>query len=100
MNDFHCDLGSSRLAAAKNARSAELSWGRSTCRRRTVSSCRSTTISSSLNSLERGRRSTSCSNQRKARYQNDQNKRARLLGIRGTGDRLYARLYIRSDPEL
>lgn len=100
MNDFHCDSGSSRLAAAKNAQSAELSWGRSTCRRRTVSSCLRTTISSSLDSFERGRRSTSCSKQRKARYQNDQNKRARLLGIRGDGDRLYVRLYIRTDSEL
>jgi hypothetical protein len=38
------------------------------------SSCRSTTISSSLNSCERRRRNTSCSTQRTTRYESDQNK--------------------------
>jgi hypothetical protein len=43
-------LGSCRLVAAKNARSAGRNLGRETCRRSTASSWRSTTISSSLKS--------------------------------------------------
>ncbi len=54
MNDLHCERGSSRPAAANNTRSAELRCGRCTWRRKTASSRRRTTISSSLNSSERG----------------------------------------------
>jgi len=45
--------------SAKNSRSDDRNAGRATCRRRTVSSCRSTTISSSLNAADRNRRQTS-----------------------------------------
>lgn len=49
MNAPQLDRGSNRLAAANNVRSAEASCGRCTCRRKTASSCRSTTTCSSLN---------------------------------------------------
>jgi hypothetical protein len=52
-NDRQRVRGRSRLAAARNTRSAGRTWGRATCRRTTASSCRTTTISSSLNSSER-----------------------------------------------
>jgi hypothetical protein len=46
-------------------------YGRATCRRTTASWCRSTTISSSLNSSERKLRSESCRTTRSARYTSD-----------------------------
>ncbi len=52
-NDDHLTRGRSRLAAVRNKRSAPRNVGRWTCRRSTASSCRSTTISSSLNSGDR-----------------------------------------------
>jgi hypothetical protein len=66
-NERQLDRGSSRLAAARRTRSADDNLGRSACRRRTASSCRSTTISSSLKSSERGRSDTSWSTQRSSR---------------------------------
>jgi hypothetical protein len=47
-NDCHVTRGSTRLAAAKNVRSAVVNGGRLTLRRKTASSWRSTTISNSL----------------------------------------------------
>lgn len=58
-NTLHRARGSSRLAAARKARSAGTSAGRETCRRSTASSWRSTTISSSLKSAERKQSRTS-----------------------------------------
>jgi len=52
--------GNIRLAVAKSGRSASLSAGRPTCRRNTASSCRSTTISSSLNVVDRNNRPKNC----------------------------------------
>ncbi len=54
-NDCRLILLSSRPAAARNTQSGSSSRGRATCRRRAASSCRSTTISRSLNSRERSR---------------------------------------------
>jgi hypothetical protein len=66
-NEPQRERGSSRLAAASKIRSLGCSCGRPAWRRSTDSSCRRTTISSSLKLSERGRRSTSCSRQRNAR---------------------------------
>src|SRR5690242_20500561 len=52
-NDDQLPLGNIRLAAAKNSRSADRNAGRRTCRRRTASSWRSTTISSSFDAVDR-----------------------------------------------
>jgi hypothetical protein len=60
MKDVQMVRGSNRLAVAKNARSAIVSGGRRVRRRKMANSCRSTTISSSLNSRERNRRTISC----------------------------------------
>jgi hypothetical protein len=65
--DRQLDLDNSRLAAARSRRSVIVNCGRCVCRRNTESSCRSTTISSSLKSRERGHRNTSCSTQRTSR---------------------------------
>jgi len=54
-NERQPDRGSSRLAAARNTRSADFRSARPLCRRSTASSWRSSTISSSLNSSERKR---------------------------------------------
>src|SRR5436309_12900204 len=61
INDAQLARGNSRLAADKSTRSAVLSPGRPTWRRRTANSWRSTTISNSLNSCERKARATNCS---------------------------------------
>ena len=66
-SDRQRDRGNNRLAAARKTRSVIVSCGRLVCRRSTESSCRSTTISSSLKSCERGRRNTSWSTQRTTR---------------------------------
>jgi hypothetical protein len=58
MNDRQLDRGRKRLAAASSTRSAVVSCGRFACRCSTESSCRSTTISSSLNASERRRSNT------------------------------------------
>jgi hypothetical protein len=71
-NDGRLDHGNSRLAAARKTRSVIVSCGRLIWRRSTESSCRSTTISSSLKSCERERRKRSCSTQRTKRYKSDQ----------------------------
>ena len=70
-NAPHRGLGSSRLAAARKARSAGRNAGRDTCRRSTASSWRSTTISSSLKSDERKHRSTSAITRPNITYKND-----------------------------
>jgi len=49
-----------RLAAARKSLSDDISVGRRVRRRRTASSCRSTTISSSLRSFDRTRQAASC----------------------------------------
>jgi hypothetical protein len=72
-NARHRALGSSRLAAARNARSAGRSAGRDTCRRRRASSWRSTTISSSLNSGGRKHRHTRAITRPAIKYKNDGN---------------------------
>lgn len=64
----------SRLAAARNTRSASSRRGRTTWRRRTASSCRSTMISSSLNSRERKRSAATASARRKSRYTSETGK--------------------------
>ena len=61
-NDDQLPLGNIRLAAAKNSRSADRNAGRRACRRRTVSSWRSTTISSSFDAVDRNRRQTNLEN--------------------------------------
>src|SRR6266542_1618795 len=61
----------SRLAAARKTRSVSSRRGRATWRRRTASSCRSTTISSSLNSRDRGRSAATASARRNSRYTSD-----------------------------
>jgi hypothetical protein len=48
------------------------SAGRLTCRRSTASSCRRTTISSSLNSVDRNIRATSCRKRRRTMYKDGQ----------------------------
>ncbi len=55
-NEFHLSLGRRRAAAARKARSTGRSLGRRTCRRRTLSWCRSTafSISSTCPRLEHG----------------------------------------------
>ena len=70
-NEGRLALFSRRLAAAKKTRSRSSSRGRATCRRRTASSWRSTTISSSLNSRDRKRSAATASTRRKSRYSND-----------------------------
>jgi hypothetical protein len=64
-------LGSSLLAAARNARSAGRSAGRDTCRRSTAISWRRTTISSSLCSDERKHINTSAIKRPNSTYSND-----------------------------
>jgi hypothetical protein len=70
-NERHRALGSSRLAAARKARSAGRSAGRETCRRSTPTSWRSTTISSSLKSDERKHSNTSAITRPDITYKND-----------------------------
>jgi hypothetical protein len=65
-NDRQVDRGNNRLVAARKDRSSSTAADVS-ARRTTASSCRSTTISSSLESCERGRSKTSWSRQRNAR---------------------------------
>src|SRR5207244_298115 len=89
-NDCQRERGNNRLAAVRKTRSVVVSCGRCACRRSTASSCRSTTISSSLKSCERGRSKTSWSTPRTTRQQSDQNKN-QLIGFRGTDARLYDR---------
>ena len=66
---------SSWPAAARKTRSRSSSRGREIWRRRTASSCRSTTISSSLNSRERSRSAATASARRNNRYSNDTTKK-------------------------
>jgi hypothetical protein len=73
-NDGQRERGDNRLAAARQTRSVVVSRARCVCRRSIASSCRRTTISSSLKSWERGRSKTSCSRQRTSRQQSEQNK--------------------------
>src|SRR5262249_49290382 len=75
-NDGRLVRLSSRLAAARNTRSDSCSSGRASWRRRTASSCRSTTISSSLNSRERRRSAATASARRNSRYTSEINKRS------------------------
>jgi hypothetical protein len=89
-NDRQLDRGNSRLAAVSKTRSVIVSCGRLVCRRSTESSCRNTTISSSLNPSERRRRDTTRNKHRNARYQSDQNK-TNSSESAGTGARLYGR---------
>jgi hypothetical protein len=60
MNAVQRSRGSSRLKAAKKARSALVNGGRATRRRNTTSSWRSTMISNSFDSLERNRSRMTC----------------------------------------
>ena len=83
-NDRQLDRGNSRLAAVSKTRSVIASCGRRVCRRSTESSCRSTTISTSLNPSERRQSDATPNKHRNARYQSDQNKN-QLLGISGDG---------------
>jgi hypothetical protein len=66
MNQVHIARSNNRLAAVKRTRSAATSDGRLVVRRTTASSWRSPTISNSLNSRERNRRTTSCITRRSA----------------------------------
>jgi hypothetical protein len=75
-NDGRLARPSSRLAAARKTRSLASSRGRGIWRRRTASSCGSTTISISLNSRERSRSAATASARRKSRYSNDTIKRS------------------------
>src|SRR6266511_709330 len=59
----------------EKTRSLSSSCGREPWRRRTASSCRSTTISSSLNSRERSRSAATASACRNNRYSNDTTKK-------------------------
>jgi hypothetical protein len=65
-NDGQRERDNNQLAAARKTRSVVVSRARWVCRRSTASSCRRTTISSSLKSCERGRSKTSCSRQGQA----------------------------------
>jgi hypothetical protein len=56
MNDRQCPLDRNRLAAARKSRSIVVSAGRLRCRCRMATSCRRTTISSSLKSFDRTRK--------------------------------------------
>jgi hypothetical protein len=59
-NDDQALLGKIRLAAAKKSRSAGRNARRCTCRRRTASSWRRTTISRSLDAADQNRRHNNC----------------------------------------
>jgi hypothetical protein len=85
-NDGRLARFSRRLAAAKKTRSRSSSRGRAIWRRRTDSSCRRTTISSSLNSPDRKRNAATAS--RQSRYNNDATKQ-RLPHPRHQESRLY-----------
>ena len=80
----------SRLAAARNTRSLSSRRGRETWRRRTASSCRSTTISSSLKSRERSRNAATSSARRNNRYSNNTTKK-QPPSTRVRSSRLYGR---------
>jgi hypothetical protein len=61
-------LGNSRASAASSARSAQSSLGRTTCRRSTATSCRSTSISTSLEASLRVRSTNQPNNRTISRY--------------------------------
>jgi len=75
------------------SRSLGRSCGRPPWRRSTDSSCRKTTISSSLELSDHDSRSTICNRQRNVRYPSDQNKKE-LLEVSGTGRRPYGAIRI------
>ncbi len=87
MKARHCARDKTRLAAARQSRSVHDIAGRRVRRRRMASSCRSTTISKSLNWFDRTRRTASCSSHRSAVYQSEKNtKPPRRLFYASTSD--------------
>jgi hypothetical protein len=80
---------------SQETRSPSSKRGRATWRRRTASSCRSTTISSSLNSPERRRSAATASARPNNRYTSDTNKRRLPPPGRERGPTLRARRHLR-----
>jgi hypothetical protein len=90
-NDRQLDRGNSRLAAAKKTRSLIASCGRLVCRRSTDSSCRNTTISSSLKPSERRQSDTTLQTSSGTPGSRATRTRTSSSEFSGTGARLYGR---------